>query len=61
MTFLSYMPISIWEISGIKMITGLPRDMCSPTGVHQGAFVPQQLQLAIHNMLGGMTAQVHKL
>lgn len=43
------------------MITGLPRDMCSPTGVHQGAFVPQQLQLAIHNMLGGMTAQAHKL
>lgn len=56
-TLLSYVPISIWEISGIKMITGLPRDTCSPTGVHQGAFVPQRLQSAIHNMLGGVTAQ----
>lgn len=49
MTFLSYVSISIWEISGIKMITVLPREADGPAGVHQGVFVPQQLQLAIHN------------
>lgn len=48
-TFLSYMSISIWEISRIKMITVPPWEADGPAGVHQGVFVPQQLQLAIHN------------
>lgn len=46
-TFLSYVSISIWEISRIKMITGLPREAHRPAGVHQGVFVPKQLQPAI--------------
>lgn len=52
-TFLSYVSISIWEISGIKMITGLPREADGPAGAHQGVFVPRRLRLAIHNALVG--------
>lgn len=48
-TFLSYVSISIWEISRIKMITVLPREADGPAGVHQGVFVPLQLWLVIHN------------
>lgn len=63
-TFLSYVSISIWEISRIKMITGLPREAHRPAGVHQGVFVPKQLQPAIHNTreLGEMArlSQTHK-
>lgn len=49
MTFLSYVSISIWEISRIKMITPLLREADGPAGVHQGVFVPQQLKLVVHN------------
>lgn len=48
-TFLSYVSISIWEISRIKMITPPLWEADGPAGVHQGVFVPRHLKLVIHN------------